>query len=1253
MKLSRIFGLMLLFFFFEAVVAVVSTFVYPNVSVFLACVAMTALALGVWAVFAIVTRILARPRAPQTAQAPRPVAPVAPRPSFGDDSLSQELGTLITEANRRLAGSVPANARGEAPTVGTMPLYLVIGGEGAGKTSAILNSGLEPRLLAGEASREGAVIPTRLCNLWFAEGAVMADISGRVLAQEAENWERVLRVFSQPSRIPRWKQLLLGRRSEANLKGVVLVCDTSQFVKANDPQRMAAFARTLSDRLQVAGSILRRDFPIYVVFSKCDGVQYFPEFFAHLSEPEGRRLLGATLPFLKMLNDTADIYADREGKRLTEYFNRLYMSLAEKRLVVLAREDETKKKATAYEFPRELKKIRGDVVQFLIDVFRPNPLQAGPRLRGFYFSGQRWLMRNVAPVADGTMAGFTVMPKRADATVLFGSKPVQPAVVHPANVSGAIPKWVFLTDLFHNVILKDRAGDVAPRMNTREQQYRNFAFAGVGALLLFLCLVWANSWKHNRDLLNGVQAAVQAVHYRADGTTVDEALADLDSLRVPLATLLDYSQHGSPFSYHWGLYSGKEVENPLSELYFGRFRRLVLDPSLSSLTTLFLGLQSSAPVGDHVYSLLKTYRMVTSGECKPDAEFLGSTLLPIWTHAGSALSPDESVLAGRQFQFYISELLIRNPYEPAIAENAGAVKGAQTYLTELNGPDKILGALVQQIDHDRQADMLSTYAPNYVGVLNGSVSVEAAYTHDGWNAMMDDIQGHKLDSAGEECVVGKQSVTLAGINFTSENERKVKDLYIGNYIQHWKSFVADHHVEPFHNASDAAQKLSVLADNNRSPLLGLIYMTSRNTNPAQPASEGFGPQAAQKVEAVGNKIKAGFTTLLGTSAAGAQAAVSSLAPAAGLSANDVIHAFEPASAVADPAHGDKWINGANGPYVQALQELGSSLGALPPKNDPKDPASQQAFDRANKALAAANSAYNTLGAMIPNTSSGVDLDLKALLKEPITYAGRVIAAIPAPPPPPDLTIPIRRHVNQSAKDLCNSINELGTKYPFDPTAPPTQEATLQDIASVFAPQVGTLAQFAQSPDVQQAYQHQGQVWIPNPSFPGEFSKPFLASLNALSAFQSAVYPDATGTPHFDYTITLDGTGHFSYELNVDGHTLGYGEKKAHSVQRLVWPPTTNQPTSLNIKASQDFNLGESGPWSVFRLLQEADKQEGGMFVFSNIHLAKDNGSQNPLQDSHHRPVQAQIHIDSSAPNVFGKGYFAKLRCENFAGWALK
>src|SRR5262249_29536312 len=405
---------------------------------------------------------------------------------------------------------------------------------------------------------------------------------------------------------------------------------------------------------------------------------------------------------------------------------------------------------------------------------------------------------------------------------------------------------------------------------------------------------------------------------------------------------------------------------------------------------------------------------------------------------------------------------------------------------------------------------------------------------------------------------------------------------------------------------------------------GLIYMTSHNTD-LVPASV-LPTQVTQKIEATKDTLKKGFTTLFGKNGPTAAQSVTDTVAAPVSGANDIEQAFLASRVIVDPANREKWINAANGPYVQALQELGSSLSALPPKNDPKDPVNQQAFDRANKALAGATAAYNTLGTMIPNSSSGVDLDLKALLKEPITFAGRGIGSVPIPPPPPDMMIPIRKSVNQSAKTLCDSLDTLRTKHPFNSNG--TQEASLQDIASVFAPQAGTLAQFAQSHDVQNVYQHQGPSWVPNPAIQGEFSQPFLSTLNSLSGFQSALYPDPAGNPHFDYTVTLDGTGHLTFNLNVDGHALSFGHKKAITSARLVWPPTTNQPTSLDVRAGQPLQIQETGPWGLFRLLQLADKQEGSLFVFSTIRLS--NGNQNPLLDGHGKPVQVQIHIDSAA-----------------------
>jgi len=100
---------------------------------------------------------------------PKPVAPVHP-----DD---ETMSALVAEANAALAKAPSFAGRRDGALLSKMPLYLLIGPEGSGKTSTFLNSGLEPQLLAGQGTTP--VSPTRLCNLWLAKDAIFAEIGGR------------------------------------------------------------------------------------------------------------------------------------------------------------------------------------------------------------------------------------------------------------------------------------------------------------------------------------------------------------------------------------------------------------------------------------------------------------------------------------------------------------------------------------------------------------------------------------------------------------------------------------------------------------------------------------------------------------------------------------------------------------------------------------------------------------------------------------------------------------------------------------------------------------------------------------------------------------------------------------------------------------------------------------------------------------------------------------------------------------------
>jgi type VI secretion system protein ImpL len=1203
MSLRRIFGLMLLFLFFEAVVAVLTMVLLPSTNVFLACVAMTALAAAVWLIFVLTTRVLARPRSSQAPVAPRPAA--APKP--GGDAFAQEMAALVDEADRRLA------ATGQ-PSIAKLPLFLVIGPDGAGKTSALANSGLESHLLVGEVFRDSAILPTRSCNLWFASGSVFADVSGQIILEEPRRWEALVRALGARNQVAWWKKLIFSQVPAHDFRGVILVCDTGIFLSQDDPQRRNQLARKLQERLQNVGTIFSKNFPVYVIFSKADSLPHFAQFFAHLNEQENGRIVGATLPWANpSAKNSGDVYVEVESKRLTEAYGRLYAALADKRMTLLARENRAETKALAYEFPRELRRIRNEVVHFLVDTFRPNPILPGPRLRGFYFSAVRRIA-SAGSLRDPLKEVSVVRTGSADATVFFGASR-QTANGPAAGVPPSSSRWAFLVELFNTIILKDQAGCAGPQASPRTQQYRNIAFAALTTLLLFVCIAWTNSWRHNLGLLRSIERHITEVAPGSAGGAPD-SLRDLETIRAELAELEAYERDGAPMSFRWGLYVGHEQAGVLHTLYFSRFRHLLLDPMLAGFTSHFSQLSSThpAPVGD-VYSELKTYLMVTSGSCSPKQDALRAQL---FSTRGSLvpLPPDLGTLADRQIQFYITEMLVKDPYRQQIQEDAVAVKTARSYLASQRGPETLLSGLVEQVNNESDGESLSGYAPNYAQVLSGPDRMAAAYTRNGWSSVLKDIHDHKLASAGEPCVVGTDAAVQGWIP-NQNTEREVKNLYAKQYADHWKAFLDAHHVLAYVGFSDAGQKLGVLSDNNRSPLLALLYMISRNTDLPTEEDRPTGVEAlrdnlADRLRTIGKKV--------------VPAAAPPTADLAG--PGEIKQQFQPVRAAVASAERDKWLNDANREYLSSLANLSDALAALGTHTDPV--ADQARYDRARQAKDAAWSVVKKLEQAFNYSGQQVDVAMDRLLEEPI-------ANVKLPEPPVDV---LKARANGAAREFCVSFDRLRRKYPFNPDS--SDEASVEDLATMFAPKTGEFWRFVQREPFAGVLALQGKSWVQDPAAGQRFSPQFINSLTEFSNASEALFPDGGSQPHLDYRISLDETAKIPFDLEVDGHKIVYSGKPTKPIP-LSWPSVSPSGAILTVR-SAGLNLPNQhdGLWGLFHVLHAADGQPTpGVFTFSRFELNKSNV---PLQDSKGRAFSLEIHVDSSSAALFGKGYFSKLQC---------
>src|SRR5579863_2015383 len=165
---------------------------------------MAALGLGSAAIFLYFQNRIAARREAAAANAPAGGGS-APAAGAGGNT---EVDHLIREANARLTQS-------RGVSIANLPMIFVAGDRGTAKTSTILNSGLEPELLAGQIYQESVVASTRTANLFFARDTVFVEAGGALMAQPG-NWKALVAKL-QPARL----KSIMGKGTQAP-RGVLL-----------------------------------------------------------------------------------------------------------------------------------------------------------------------------------------------------------------------------------------------------------------------------------------------------------------------------------------------------------------------------------------------------------------------------------------------------------------------------------------------------------------------------------------------------------------------------------------------------------------------------------------------------------------------------------------------------------------------------------------------------------------------------------------------------------------------------------------------------------------------------------------------------------------------------------------------------------------------------------------------------------------------------------------------------------------------
>jgi type VI secretion system protein ImpL len=841
--------------------------------------------------------------------------------SGAETTSGDEIGLAFHEAANKLsAATVAKGAR-----IGELPVYLLLGDSGTAKTSVMLHSGVEPELLAGQVYHDRDILPTRTANLWFGQGAVFVEAGG---ALPAALWSRLVRRL-RPSKVL--------SREQAAARAAVVCFDCENFTRSGAQEFTVSAARNWRARLGELSESLGINLPVYVLFTKIDRLPFFLDYVRNLSNEEAQQVLGVTLPMAR--TEAAGVYGEQQTARLSGEFERLFRSLADARPEFLARETDPGKLPGAYEFPREFRKIRLAAVQFLVDLCRPSQLTVGPFLRGFYFTGVRPVIVNeAAPVAPAPSQ--PAAPEfQSDATSIFrpGARPQVPQAAAPQLVTRRVPQWLFLSHLFHHVLLKDRNALGASGASTRTSFMRRALFATAAAS----CLIWAIaltiSFFGNQALKSQVSEAVQGVPSTAPAST-DLASLDqlrrLDALRNSLETLTRYQREGAPWHDRWGLYIGDSLYSEARPIYFDRFRKLLFAQTQAQIVQYLDTLPATpGPEYSPTYDALKAYLITTSNPDKSTSAFLTPALMKWWSNART-IDAESTQLARKQFDFYANTLPRGNPFSNDA--NAPVVEGARRYLARFAGIDRVYAFMLSEAAAANPPINFNRQFPGTAQVVVESHEVPGAFSRSGWKYMKNAIAHVDRYFSGEQWVLGNSS------SGQIDRARLVQDLnerYSADMIKEWRAYIQSAAVVRYNGLKDASQKLMQLSG-NQSPLLMLLSVASQNT-------------------AVDDQ--------------------------------NVVNAFQPVQAVVPPGSTDRFIAPSNQNYMNALVTLQSSLDGL--ANQPGPPADAAAAQTLANAAQAKVITRQMAQAFRVDAAGRLDAAVGKLLEDPITYIEGLLRAL--------------------------------------------------------------------------------------------------------------------------------------------------------------------------------------------------------------------------------------------------------------------
>lgn len=685
-----------------------------------------------------------------------------------------------------------------------LPWYIIIGPPGAGKTTAIIRSGLQFPLADRMGLKPvGGVGGTRNCDWWFTNEAVLIDTAGRYTTQDSDEtadaraWSGFLDILKRY----RPRQPVNGAMVAISLSDLSLLDETTRRAHA------AAIRKRLSELRERLGV----RFPVYVLFTKADLIAGFQEFFDNLGREEREQVWGFTLPLPGKEGGPPPAEAfDAEFDLLLERLNDLSLER-------MQQETDPERRSLIQSFPLQVASLREVARDFLAEVFVESRFEERPLMRGVY-------------LASGTQEGTPIDRLMTGMARAFG---IGRQAIGAGQGQG---RSYFLHRLLTDVIFSE-AGLVSADDRV-ERRWRWILRGGVAAAILVLAgfgAAWTASFLGNRALVAEAAAKLDRYRQLVGGIKVNPVSdSDIASVVPALNVLRELPGNPAagaaapPISLTWGLYQGDAIGTEAAQAYRAALNQLLLPRLLLRLEE---QMQANLNDPDLLFELLKAYLML--GLQGPiDRDFLTA-----WFQADIQVTwpGDQNARLRKDLAFHLDRL-IHQPMQK-IALNGPLVDQVQKILAETPIAERIYRSIITSPAAKALPDwrVIDAGGPTTARVLvrpSGeplSGGVEGIYTWRGFRTVFLPEAGDVATRiARESWILGPHAGEVASEANLPNIARDVMNLYLNDYVAKWERILGDLDIVPIANLAQAVEVTNILSGPT-SPIANILMSVSQET----------------------------------------------------------------------------------------------------------------------------------------------------------------------------------------------------------------------------------------------------------------------------------------------------------------------------------------------------------------------------------------------------------------------------------------